>query len=268
MDEYQGKWALVTGASAGLGAEFARQLAARGCNVVLTARREDRLAVLSEELERTGVQTASIPADLSRRDAPGDIMAAMAAKGICPNVLVNNAGFGLTGEYADRSWQEQGDFIQLMVTACAELAHQCLPAMRERGWGRVINVSSVAGLVPPSAGHTLYGASKAFLISFTQALAAETEKDGVKCCVVCPGFTYTEFHDVNGTREMLHKAMPDFMMLQAGDVVAGTLKAADRGHTVHVPGWQYKTIVALSRIMPLWLTEGIARAQQGRYRKT
>lgn len=268
MDAYQGKWALVTGASAGLGAAFARQLAARGCHVILTARREQRLEALGAELQERGVQTVIIPADLAAPDAPDAIMAALRQRDISPDILVNNAGFGLTGEYSDRSWAEQGAFIQLMVTACAALAHHCLPGMRARGWGRVINVSSVAGLVPPSAGHTLYGASKAFLVSFTQALAAETAGDGITCCAVCPGFTYTEFHDVNGTREALHRAMPDFMMLQADAVVAGTLKAADRGHTVHVPGWQYKTIVALSRIMPLWLTEKIARAQQGRYRRT
>ncbi|GGD15537.1 SDR family NAD(P)-dependent oxidoreductase [Aquisalinus flavus] len=268
MDEYQGKWALVTGASAGLGAEFARQLAARGCHVIVTARRQERLEALAAELQDQGVQTVIIPADLASPEAPGAIMAALRQKQISPDILVNSAGFGLTGEYTDRSWAEQGDFLQLMVTACAALAHHCLPGMRERGWGRVINVSSVAGLVPPSAGHTLYGASKAFLVSFTQSLAAETARDGIGCCVVCPGFTYTEFHDVNGTREALNRAMPDWMMLHADDVAAGTLKAADRGHTVHVPGWQYKTIVALARIMPLWLAEKIARAQQGRYRKT
>jgi len=268
MTDYQGKWALVTGASAGLGETFARQLAARGCNIVLTARRADRLAALGEELEKAGLQTVVIPVDLARREAPAEIMAGLAEKGISPDILVNNAGFGLTGQYTERSWQEQGDFIQLMVTACAELAHHCLSGMRARGWGRVINVSSVAGLVPPSAGHTLYSASKVFLISFTQSLAAEVQGDGVTCCAVCPGFTYTEFHDVNGTREALHKAMPDFMMLQADEVVAGTLKAVDKGHVVYVPGWQYKTIVALSRLMPLWLTEKLARSQQARYRKT
>ena len=267
MDEYQGKWALVTGASAGLGAEFARQLAARGCNLVLAARREDRLTALAQSLEKGGIKTLVIPADLARPEAPGDIMTVLGRKGIAPDILINNAGFGLTGQYTERSWQEQADFIQLMVTACAELAHHCVPHMRARGWGRVINVSSVAGLVPPSAGHTLYGASKAFLISFTQSLAAESAGKGVNCCAVCPGFTYTEFHDVNGTREALHRAMPGFMMLRADAVVAGALAAADRGHTVHVPGWQYKAIVALSRIMPLWLAEKVARAQQSRYRK-
>ena len=244
MTTYEGRTALVTGASAGLGAEYARQLAALGADLVLTARREDRLAALAAEIEATGRRARVVPADLSRPDAPGAVMAAAGRI----DILVNNAGFGLPGTYDQTTWDQQRDFIQLMMTACAELAHRALPGMRAQGWGRIVNVASLAGIVPGSAGHTLYGATKAFLISFSQSLAAEGRDAGVRAQACCPGFTYTEFHDVNGTREQTRET-PDWMWMQADDVVAGSLAALEDGPVVFVPGGANKAIARLARVI-------------------
>ena len=242
---YEGRTALVTGASAGLGAEYARQLAARGADLVLTARREDRLAALADDLREGGRKVQIVPADLAKPDAPAAIID---AAGGPVDILVNNAGFGLPGTYAATTWDQQRDFIQLMVTACAELAHRALPGMRERGWGRIVNVASLAGIVPGSAGHTLYGASKAFMISFSQSLAAEGRDAGVRAQACCPGFTYTEFHDVNGTREQA-KDTPDWMWMEADDVVARSLAALEDGPVVFVPGRANRSIAHLARVI-------------------
>ena len=262
---YHDRTALVTGASSGIGAAYARALAERGAQVILVARRRDRLEALAREIDAAGGSAVVIPVDLADPDAPDAIMREALARGLAIDILVNNAGYGLPGAYQSRSWADQAYFLQLMVTAYAHLTHLALPGMTERGWGRVVNVSSVAGLLPPSAGHTLYGGSKALLVSFSQALAAEMRGRGVKVSALCPGFTYTEFHDVNGTREQVNK-VPKPMMLDAGKIVAGSIEALERGKTVYVPGWSYKAIVALSRVMPMGWAEALSRAQQGRFR--
>ena len=242
---YEGRTALVTGASAGLGAEYARQLAGLGTDLVLTARREARLAALADELRARGRTVQVIPADLSKPDAPAALLGAVQGD---IDILINNAGFGLPGTYDQTSWEEQRDFIQLMVTACAELAHRTLPGMRTRGWGRIVNVASLAGIVPGSAGHTLYGASKAFMISFSQSLGAEGRDAGVRAQACCPGFTYTEFHDVNGTRERT-KETPEVLWMQADEVVGSSLRALEDGPVVFVPGRANKAIARLARLM-------------------
>ncbi|MCI5046496.1 MAG: SDR family oxidoreductase [Aquisalinus sp.] len=263
--DYRGKWALVTGASAGIGQEFVRQLAESGANVVMVARREDRLKELSALLDSHGTKTIPLAADLSDPDAPESIVAFLEEQGINIDILINNAGFGLPGKYISTSWAEQEKYLQLMVSAYAELTHRLLERMQARGYGRVINVASVAGLVPPAAGHTLYGPSKSFLVSFSQALAAEYNDTDINVSALCPGFTYTEFHDVNNTREQLNK-MPDFMMMQVGETVSGALKAVEKAHTVYVPGLQYKFLVWLTGILPRAWAERIVRRSGKNYR--
>ena len=184
------KLALVTGASAGIGAAFARALASHGYDVALTARRLDRLEKLAEEISlRYGVETLIVAADLSEPEAPGQILDFLTAHGRTVDVLVNNAGYGLPGTYAETRWEDQRAFIQVMMTAPAELAHRVLPGMMHRGFGRIVNVASLAGLLPGSAAHTLYGASKAFLVKFSQSLHLEAEAAGVHVTALCPGFT-------------------------------------------------------------------------------
>jgi len=268
--EVQSKpWALVTGASAGIGAEFCRQLAAQGYQLVLVARRADRLQAIADELRRAfDTRSLIITADLSRKDASEAIVGRLAQENIDVEYLVNNAGYGLPGSFHIPGWQQHADFIQVMMTAVCELTWRLLPGMHQRGRGFIVNVASIAGLLSPTAGHTLYAASKAFLIKFSQSLALENLQTGVKVCALCPGFTYSEFHDVNGTREMISK-LPGFLWLQASDVVAATLRtmSAEKVRTVLIPGGQYKTIEFIERHLP-WLAAMLARRTARHFRKT
>jgi len=265
--DQSGRWALVTGASAGIGAEFCRQLAAQGYQLVLVARRENKLKAIADELRDSfGARSLIIVADLSVKNASGAIVERLAQEGIDIEFLVNNAGYGLPGSFHVPSWQQHEDFIQVMLTAVCELTWRLLPAMRERGRGYIVNVASVAGLVSPTAGHTLYGASKSFLIRFSQSLAQENADSGVRVCALCPGFTYSEFHDVNATREMVSQ-LPEFLWLQAKDVVADTMRAmfSKKFKPVLVPGRQYKAIVFMERYLP-WLSAMFTRRAARQFR--
>lgn len=265
---WKGRYALVTGASAGIGAAFARSLAAKGANLVLVARREDRLAALAQELRaKCGVDARAIAADLARPEAPAQIFAALERDKIAIDILINNAGYGLPGYFHAASWDEHRDFLEVMVTSYAHFVRLALPGMRARGYGRIIQVASVAGLVPGSAGHTLYGASKAFLVSFAQSLAAECEGAGVHSSALCPGFTYSEFHDANKTRPLVSK-LPKYMFMEAEPVVEGALRAVEAGHVVYVPGLWNKFVVWLAKALPRpWAAEMVKR-QSARFRRS
>ena len=260
-------WALVTGASAGIGAEFCRQLAAKGYRLVLVARRADKLQAVADELQNSyEAQSIIITADLSQKDACKAIVERLNEEEISIEYLVNNAGYGLPGSFHVPDWQEHADFIQVMMTAVCELTWRLLPGMQERKRGFIVNVASVAGLVASSAGHTLYGASKSYLIKFSEALALENEEKGVKVCALCPGFTYSEFHDVNGTRKMISK-MPGYLWLEAKDVVSDTIRAMSKNKVkpVVIPGTQYKMIVFANRYLP-WLASILVKKNAKHYR--
>jgi short-subunit dehydrogenase len=262
-------WALVTGASAGIGAEFSRQLAAKGYQLVLVARREDRLRAVAEELKSTyDADSLILTFDLTKTGASREIFDRLNGENIQIEYLVNNAGLGLPGSFHVPEWQEHQDFIQLMMTAVCELTYLLLPGMRERGLGHIINVSSVAGLIPSSAGHTLYGASKVFLIKFTEALILENETSGVKATALCPGFTYSEFHDVNNTRHAVSK-LPSYLWLQSEMVVGEALNAMskDKVKSPVVPGRIYMLVVWINRYLP-WLVNMIIKKNASNYRIT
>ncbi len=262
---YKGKWALVTGASAGIGAAFADALGAKGANLVLTARRGDRLNRLAANLrEKYRIETLVVEADLNDPSAPGRIEAAVKGRDIA--ILVNNAGYGQGGFYQQSDWRVHRDFIELMVTSYAQLIRLFLPAMQAKGYGRIINVASVAGLLPGSAGHTMYGASKAFLISFSQSLAAENRETGVHISALCPGFTYTEFHDVNETRALV-SALPKFMFMKSAPVAEGALRAVERRHVVYVPGLWNKFLVWLAKALPRRVAAALVAGQAKQFRK-
>lgn len=265
----QKPWALVTGASAGLGAEFCRQLAAKAYQLVLVARRADKLQAVAEELQAMhGTNSLIITADLTQNDACQAIVERLQEENIEIEYLVNNAGYGLPGSFHVPDWQAHADFIQIMMTAVCELTWRLLPGMRERGKGYIVNVASVAALIPPSAGHTLYGASKSFLVKFSEVLALENEDNGVKVTALCPGFTYTEFHDVNNTRALVSK-LPSYLWLDAKDVVSDTLNAmsAEHAEPMVVPGRQYKTLVWVNRYLP-WLGRYFIKRNASNYRVT
>ncbi len=265
----QKPWALVTGASAGIGTEFCRQLAAKGYQLVLVARREERLNEVAEELQNSfGADSLVIVADLASQGACEQIMTRLEEEGVEVEYLVNNAGYGLPGSFHVPDWQDHADFIQVMLTAVCELTWRLLHGMQQRKRGFIVNVASVAGLVDPGAGHTLYGASKSFLIKFSESLALENRRTGVKVTALCPGFTYSEFHDVNGTREMI-SGLPDYLWMEASDVVADSIDAmdAERVKPVVVPGRQYKLMVFIARYLP-WLARKLARRNAKYFRIT
>lgn len=261
--------ALVTGASAGIGAAFARILASHGYDVALTARRTDRLEQIADEIRlRYGVETLTVAADLAQPEGPGQILDHLTAHGRTVDALVNNAGYGLPGTYADTRWSDQAAFLQVMVTAPCELAHRVLPGMVQRRFGRIVNVASLAGLVPAAAGHTLYAASKSLLIKFSQSLSLEVANEGVHVTALCPGFTFTEFHDVNGTRAMVSAATPPWLWLGADEVAAAGYEAVEAGRAVCVPGAPNKAIAAAAKLLPDEWGLALMASQGGRFRKT
>ena len=267
MSEGQGRTALVTGASSGIGKAFAELLAQKGYALVLTARRADRLDALAAELkQKYGVATHTLVADLADRDAPQHIASQLASRGLRVDLLVNNAGYGQPGSYVDVPWGDHERFMQVMVTAILDLTYRLLPGMIERGWGRIINVASVAGMVPSPAGHTLYGASKAFLIRVSEALASENMSKGVNVTAVCPGFTWSEFHDVTGTRDRMNK-MPGFLWLKADDVAREGYQAVMNGQSVVVNGRIYRFLVWLNGAMPRGIASWVSGIAGRRYRK-
>ncbi len=259
-------FALITGASSGIGLSFAKELASRGHNLVLVARRLDRLESLAREIHREyGVQCRVETVDLSRSEEIAPLVERLEADGVEVEVLVNNAGYGLSGAFLSRSWKEHEDFLQVLLLSVCELTHRFLPGMKERGKGRIIQVSSFAGFVPGTAGHTLYGAVKAALNLFTECLALETKESGVHVTALCPGFTLTEFHDVNGTRERM-SGIPGFMWLASDRVAREALDDCDRGNVYCIPGGFYRSLLTLLGLLPASLRRSLVASTGSSYR--
>lgn len=258
-------FALVTGASSGIGAALAREYARRGHDLILSARRRDKLEALARELG-ADVRCEVLVADLADPAAPAALQAETERRGWTVDVLVNNAGYGLPGTFLTQPWSEHARFLQVMVTAVCELSHRYLPAMQQRGRGAILNVASLAGHVPGSAGHTLYAASKAFMIKFSQSLALENAGRGVRVCALCPGFTFSEFHDVTGTRDQVSK-MPRWMWMDAASVAREGIDALERGEVVHVAGRANRAIKTLTALMPDRWALGLVQRRSKDFRK-
>lgn len=261
--------ALITGASAGIGAEFARQLAARGYDLALTARREERLTNLAGTLTAEhGARCQVIAADLQNRQAPRQIMAAISGEGRAVDLLVNNAGYATPGYYTRTGWETHQAFLTVMVDAVSELAWRALPAMQEARRGGIINVASLAGLVPGSAGHTLYAAVKAYMVAFSESLAMENTGYNLRIQALCPGFTYSEFHDVVGTRDIVSE-MPQYMWMAAEDVVRISLDRYEspRSPVVVVPGRFNRFVATLARKLPYSAAFGLVKRRSGTFRR-
>lgn len=245
--------ALVTGASAGLGREFARLLAERGHDLVVVARRRDRLVELKKECaERHGARTMVIDEDLSHAAAPRRIAEIVQSSGLEIDFLVNNAGYALRGSFFENDWAAHADFLQVMASSWLHLTHVLAPAMARRGRGRIINVSSLASLCPEPRG-SLYSPVKCLMTSASRALRLELMGTGVHCTALCPGFTYTEFHDVLGVREEM-KRLPGFMWQEARPVCLAGLAGVERNRPVVVPGIFNRTAAALCRLLPYAVT--------------
>lgn len=239
--------ALVTGASAGLGLEFAKLFAKDGHAVVLVARRLDRLQALAKELEGGhGIRAEAIAADLMDPDAPQAIAAEVERRGLTIDFLVNNAGFGLVGAFHQNDAQKERGMIEVNVTALTMLTHAFLPGMVQRKRGRILNVGSTAGFQPGPFMSTYY-ATKAFVSTWSQALSHELEGTGVTCTLSCPGATVTEFATIAGNdRSRLFR-----MGAMRADVVAAqAYRAMHAGKRVIVHGFTNKLSAASSRLTP------------------
>jgi uncharacterized protein len=260
--------ALITGASSGIGEAFADVFASQGFDLVLTARRADRLADVAERMRQAySIRIDVLVEDLADRDAPARLCGQLARQQIAVDALVNNAGYGVPGAYVASTWERHDAMLQVMVVALAELTHRLLPGMIERGYGRIINVSSLAALVPAPAGHTLYAASKALVVKFSEALAGEVLRHGVHVTAICPGFTRSEFHDLTGTRATVDR-LPSWLWMDAAQVAREGFGAVMAGEPVHVTGRVNRIIAAGARHLPGSLVRMIGRRTAWRYRKS
>jgi len=261
--------AVITGASSGIGEAFARQLAARGYDLLLVARREDRLQLLAAEISSAhGVSAEILPADLAA-DQPRAGLAERIRTAPNFGLLVNNAGFGSKGLFHQAGLLVQDQMHRLHVLTPLALSHAALENLLSRSRASdqtgIINVSSVAGF-EQSPSNVSYCATKAWLTSFTEGLAIELEiqQSLVKVQALCPGFTYSEFHDVLG---MDRSPIPKQFWLSADFVVAESLRGFDRGQLIVIPGWSYKILSAFIRAVPGPLMRRISAAAAHRFRK-
>lgn len=258
--------ALVTGASAGIGLAFAEALAAQGHGLVLVARRRERLETLAARLQaQHGVPAQVLALDLADPQAVPQLVAQLQATQTTVDILINNAGYGVPGSYLSARWSTHADFMQVLVGSVLELTHALLPGMQQRRWGRIVNVASLAGLLPGVAGHTLYPAAKSFLVKFSESLHAEYAARGVHVCALCPGFTYSEFHDVTQARAMVSK-LPQALWMDAAPVVQAALAAVEAGVPVVVPGRVNRSIAAVMRLLPPALARRMIQRRSGSFR--
>ena len=234
--------ALVTGATAGIGLEFARQLAARGDDLVLVARDTARLAGVAADLRREhDVEVETMTADLVRPDQLATVEARLLDADRPVDLLVNNAGFGLKKRFLDNPVDDEEAMLDVLVVAVLRLSHAALRSMTERGQGGIINVSSVAAFLPRGS----YAAAKAWVNSFSEWAHHEYKPRGVTVMTLCPGFTKTEFH-----QRMDVRRGTGFMWLEPEFLVRRALEDFDKGRACSIPGAQYRTITALTRLIP------------------
>ena len=249
MANRSGKGALITGASAGLGEAFARLLAAEGHDVMLVARRAERLQALADELSAThGVRAIVCALDLSAVGSAAQVQAAAESADFQVDILINNAGLAEPVSFLNFPVDNVRAMIEVMITGLTELTHRFAQGMTERGWGRIINVSSLAAFAPNSPG-MLYTGIKSYVLNISQALDMQLKPSGVHVTALCPGFTWTEFHDTQGTREWANQ-LPAFAWQDAPTVVKAGWEAVSRGEPVCVPGVVNKAVASFTKHLP------------------
>ncbi|MGW2250445.1 SDR family NAD(P)-dependent oxidoreductase [Kitasatospora sp. NPDC001660] len=252
--------ALITGATAGIGAAFARRLARGGYRLVLVARDTERLERTAADLQgKYGVETEVLTADLATDEGIGAVEARLADAARPVDLLVNNAGFGNRGAFLTVPLRDELDMLKVHVEAILRLTTAALPGMRDRGRGAIVNVASVAAFLPRGT----CGASKAWVVSFTQGVLRDLGGSGVRMMALCPGFTRTEFHQRAG---MGTGNIPSWSWLSAERVVEEALRDLGRGRSVSVPGKRYKVAVALARVLPSGKLGGLSSKAARTYR--
>lgn len=243
------KTALITGASAGIGKALANEFASNGFDVVLVARRLDKLEEVAQEIRKTHhVKATCLSADLSKSTAPKKLYDEVKKQGIRIDALINNAGYAINDLFTETSWKNHQDFINVMMTSITQLCYLFSKDMKEHHYGRIINVSSVAAFAPEWGG-SLYGAVKSYVKHFSEALDLELKKNNVYCMALCPGFTYSEFHDVMGVRSAVSK-LPKWMWMDAATVAKQGYNAVMRGEVTYVNGVVNKTMVTAFELLP------------------
>ena len=248
-DRPRSRRALVTGPTAGIGLEFARQLAARDHDLVLVARNEERLEEVAADLRSAyGITVEVLPADLADRAALAKVEERLADPDRPVDVLVNNAGFGLKGRFLDNSVEQEQAHLDVLVVAVMRLCHAALGPMVARGTGQIVNVSSVAGFLPRGT----YSAAKAYVTKFSEWAHHEYAAQGVQVMALCPGFVRTEFHE---RMQVGRDSAPSFLWLEAPDLVSAALSDLDAGKTISVPSMRYKVIVTGARYIPSGLLQ-------------
>ncbi|RPK45253.1 putative ketoacyl reductase [Streptomyces sp. ADI92-24] len=251
--------ALITGATAGIGAAFARRLAAEGHNLVLVARDTERLREQATELhDRHGIEAEVLPADLSTDDGIAAVEARLGDRLASVDLLVNNAGFGNKGSYLDVPMADELAMLKVHCEAVLRLTSAAAAGMKERGRGGVVNVASVAAFVPRGT----YGASKAWVVQFTQGAAKDLAGSGVRLMALCPGFVRTEFHQRAG---MGTGNIPGWMWLDADKLVSAALADLARGKSVSVPDPRYKALMGLVKVTPRGLLGGVTSKTGRKY---
>jgi uncharacterized protein len=244
LEAYADRWALITGASSGIGAEFARQLAARGMHLVLTARRRDLLERLAEDLHiRHGTKSEIIDGDLSDPGEPARIVETIATRGIIIDLLVNNAGFAVIGDSVTADRERVLELVRLNVDSLTDLTYRVLPGMVERRQGAIVNVSSLSAFQPVPY-MAAYSASKAYVLHFSEALWAEVFPSNVTVMALCPGATRTDFFDAAGIPGWLKKHSSQ----SPEQVVRSALRALEKRKQYIVTGWKNYFLSLLVRI--------------------
>ena len=253
----QKKTVLITGASAGIGRAFAGVWAEAGFDLVLTARREARLEEIADELKvHDGIKVYTLPMDLADPEAPSKIHQYCVDKEIHIDALVNNAGYGNPGNFEEISWKSHQDFLQVMVTAVTELTYLFLPGMMQRQYGRIINLASLAPFIPSPVMAGLYSPVKIYQIKFSESVHIQYHQKNIYCSAVCPGLTYSEFHEAAGMHEV--KSAPEWMWMDARTVAEQGLDAVMKGKSLIINGSLNKFFAVLSKVIPKKVTRSIA----------
>ncbi len=246
INDQHRKLALITGASSGIGAEFARQLAGRGYDLVLHGRRLERLSALATELSAAhGIAAESFSADLAEESGIAAVAEHISRLSRL-DILVNNAGFGISGAFSRADVVSQAAMLKVHMFAPMRLAHAALPGMIGRESGGIVNVASLAAFLA-LPGNANYCATKAYLLAFSQTLAAEVQRHGVRVQALCPGFTITEFHDHSDRVDFDRRRIPRFLWGAASTVVTDSLRGLECGQVVCVPGALNRMILFLAR---------------------
>lgn len=254
-DLLKGKTALVTGASSGLGADFARHLAALGCNLILVARREDQLRALKDEITvQHPVEIEVVPMDLVVRDAPQVLHDRVKTSGKLVDVLINNAGLGLYGEFLEIPWERERDMLELDILTLVHMTKLFARDMVAHGSGYIMQIASI-GAFQPSPTYASYSAAKSFVLYFGEAFNYELRKTNVKCSVLCPGVTQTEFLKVAGQTPTLYQRLT---MMDSKVVTRIGIEAMLKGKSSVVTGWFNGLMAFATRFTPRGLAAGLA----------